>query len=58
MNSSIRDITVKTMSDRIERQQNQIRKLEEKIIEAVHYLEAAAYFKEADKVYSVLKEKY
>lgn len=54
----LRDITVHSMADRIERQRNHILRLEEKIIEAVYLLERALFFEEADEIYKIIKKKY
>jgi len=51
----LRDVTVHSLMARVERQQSRIIRLEEKIIQAVRYLEQAAYFEEADKIYTVIK---
>jgi len=40
---------------RVERQHTRIIRLEGKVIKAVRYLEQAAYFSEADEIYSVIK---
>ena len=51
----LRDVTVHSLMSRVERQHTRIIRLEEKVIKAVRYLEQAAYFSEADEIYSVIK---
>lgn len=51
----LRDVTVHSLMSRVERQHNRIVRLEEQVIKAVRYLEQAAYFEEADEIYSIIK---
>lgn len=51
----LRDVTVYSLMERVERQHARILKLEEKVIQAVRYLEQAAYFEEADEIYSIIR---
>ena len=52
----LRDVTVHSLMERVERQHARIIKLEEKVIQSVRYLEQAAYFDEADEIYSIIKK--
>ena len=51
----LRDVTVAALMERVERQHNRIVRLEEKVIQSVRYLEQAAYFDEADKIYEIIR---
>ena len=51
----LRDVTVAALMERVERQHNRIIRLEEKVIQAVRYLEQAAYFDEADEIYEIIR---